>query len=75
VKESTEVVFQLGFRQCPGCGSAQVRRSQRRGLGEYLLAAFLLRPYRCLECHARHMSFAFRRFEQGGNEPVNHSAA
>jgi len=78
VTENTDFVFQLRPRQCASCGSHQVRRSQRRGLGEYILAIILLRPFRCLDCHERHHGFAFRRFTpqtDGQSGSMKHSAA
>lgn len=37
-------------------------RSRRRGLAETLfLPLFLLRPYRCKRCNARHYGFLFRQ--------------
>ena len=40
--------------QCPLCGSAEVRRSRRRGPVERFFLRFLGRsPYRCDECDAR----------------------
>ena len=39
------------FRQCPDCGSTQIRRSGTRGVG--VLAHFhVLSPYRCRDCNA-----------------------
>ena len=44
---------------CPACGSANVRRSQRRNVFENALRGLRLRPWRCLDCQARF--FRFRR--------------
>lgn len=52
----------LGARQCPLCGSEDVLRSHRRGILEWtVLLVLLLRPFRCRQCSARHLSFFFRR--------------
>jgi hypothetical protein len=53
----------LGFgpRQCPLCGSQDVLRSRRRGILEWaVLLLLFLRPFRCRQCSARHMTFFFR---------------
>ena len=44
---------------CPACGSANIRRSQRRNVFEKALRSLRLRPWRCLDCQARF--FRFRR--------------
>ena len=41
-------------RVCPQCGNAQVRRSRRRTVPDFLLGLFGLRPYRCDECDHRY---------------------
>jgi hypothetical protein len=52
----------LGARQCPLCGSEDVLRSHRRSILEWtVLLLVLLRPFRCRECSARHLTFFFRR--------------
>jgi len=51
-----------GPRRCPMCGSRDVLRSKRRTLVEFLiLPMFLLRPFRCQKCSARHLGFLFRK--------------
>ncbi len=55
------IIWRL-VRQCPYCGSFQVCRSHRRGAFEKLvLSMLLLRPFRCLECQARHDNFVLSR--------------
>lgn len=44
---------------CTACGSANIRRSQRRNVFENALRSLRLRPWRCLDCQARF--FRFRR--------------
>jgi hypothetical protein len=41
---------------CPHCLSSKLRPSRFRGL-EWLLGAFLFRPYRCLSCYGRFWRF------------------
>ena len=43
----------MGPLNCPSCGSANVRRSQRRNVFEHALYGLRLRPWRCLDCQAR----------------------
>jgi len=48
---------------CPACGSADVRRSHRRGFYDVVFACFLLVPFRCRMCRARFLQLwrpAFR---------------
>ncbi|HEX9760680.1 MAG TPA: hypothetical protein VGA40_07155 [Candidatus Acidoferrales bacterium] len=49
-------------RQCPLCGSTEVRRSHRRGLAEAVLNLFGVKPYRCQRCDHR-----FRAASSNGN--------
>jgi len=52
----------LGPRQCPLCGSEDVLRSHRRGVLEWsILLLLFMRPVRCRQCSARHVTFFFRR--------------
>jgi hypothetical protein len=52
----------LGTRKCPLCGSEDVLRSHRRGVLEWtILLLLLIRPFRCRQCSARHLTFFFRR--------------
>ena len=46
---------------CPACGSANIRRSQRRNAVENVLYGLRVRPWRCLDCQARF--FRFRRWQ------------
>jgi hypothetical protein len=40
--------------RCPFCGSAEVRRSHRRGIWERIfLRCLWLRPFRCIDCYER----------------------
>jgi hypothetical protein len=56
------ISLELGTRQCPLCGSEDVLRSHRRGVLEWtVLLLLLLRPFRCRQCSARHLTFFFRR--------------
>lgn len=56
------ISLSLGTRQCPLCGSEDVLRSHRRGILEWtVLLLLLLRPFRCRQCSARHLTFFFRR--------------
>jgi hypothetical protein len=44
-----------GGRKCPGCRSAQVRRSQMRGFWEHgVLRTVGVRAYRCESCDKRY---------------------
>jgi hypothetical protein len=55
------VTLSFGSRRCPLCGSEEVLRSRRRGLIElFFVPLFLLRPYRCRQCSARHLGFILR---------------
>jgi len=48
--------------RCPFCGSAEVRRSQRRSLIEVVLLPFLLaRPFRCETCGNRFYGLTLQR--------------
>jgi transposase-like protein len=38
---------------CPRCKSSDVSRSRTRKLGDYVMALFRMRPYRCRECQTR----------------------
>ena len=44
----------MRIRHCPDCGSLWVRSSRRRGLYEWLLGLFLLKPLRCQDCNRRY---------------------
>jgi hypothetical protein len=46
---------------CPACGSANTRRSQRRNVFENALRALRLRPWRCLDCQSRFFRFRLHR--------------
>lgn len=51
----------IGARKCPLCGCKDVLRSHRRGVLEWTVMILLfLRPFRCRQCSARHVSFFFR---------------
>ncbi len=55
------ISLEMAARQCPVCGSKDVLRSHRRGVFERtILLPFLLRPFRCRQCSARHLGFFFR---------------
>jgi DNA-directed RNA polymerase subunit RPC12/RpoP len=47
--------MQISYKAaCPQCGSADYRRSKRRGILErFALSLIRLLPYRCHECNAR----------------------
>lgn len=50
------------WHNCPYCGSAKVRHSQRKGLFELLvLRLVLMRPYRCKDCGQRFYSLRAKR--------------
>jgi len=52
----------FGTRRCPLCGSEDILRSHRHGVLEWtVLLLLLLRPFRCRQCSARHLTFFFRR--------------
>jgi hypothetical protein len=56
------ISLSLRTRQCPLCGSEDILRSHRRGILEWtVLLLLLLRPFRCRQCSARHLTFFFRR--------------
>jgi hypothetical protein len=56
------ISLELGARQCPLCGREDVLRSHRRGVLERtILLLLFLRPFRCRQCSARHLTFFFRR--------------
>jgi len=38
---------------CPVCNSSDARRSRRQHLGDYLLSAIGVYPWRCRDCEAR----------------------
>jgi transposase-like protein len=46
--------------RCPRCGSYDVTRRERRGVGAVVAAAFLLRPFRCAHCERHFLAFASR---------------
>jgi len=46
---------------CPACGSANIRRSQRRNVFENALRGLRLRPWRCLDCQTRFLRFRSRQ--------------
>ena len=50
---------------CPACGSANIRRSQRRNVFENALRSLRLRPWRCLDCQER-----FFRFRRRSSNPL-----
>jgi hypothetical protein len=59
----------MGPRECPLCGSDDVIRSHRRGVLEWtLLLVLLIRPFRCRQCSARHLTFFFRKRRKGEKE-------
>ncbi len=65
------ISLSLSTRQCPLCGSEDVLRSSRRGVLEWtVLLLFLLRPFRCRQCSARHVTFFFRRRKAKIAHPV-----
>ncbi len=50
---------------CHRCGSRHLRRSRRKNWIEHLvLPLFLIRPYRCDDCHARQYGIGFHRFRR-----------
>jgi hypothetical protein len=55
------LTLSVGPRRCVSCGSLEVQRSRWRNPFEWLLLAFLLRPFRCSECNNRHYGFFFRK--------------
>jgi hypothetical protein len=56
------VSFWVGPRECPLCGSCDVTRSHRNGVLECtILLVLLIRPFRCRQCSARHLTFFFRK--------------
>jgi hypothetical protein len=56
------VSFLIGARECPLCGSDDVIRSHRKGVLEWtILLLLLIRPFRCRQCSARHLTFFFRK--------------
>ncbi len=46
-------------RQCPHCGSYDVKRSRRGGLLQIPLRLLLLRRYRCMECWNSFFAYAW----------------
>ena len=66
----------LGRRRCPLCGSEEILRSHRRGVLEWtILLLLLLRPFRCRQCSARHLTFFFRRRRRKVVSPVGAESA
>ncbi len=58
--ERTGICLHLSVRTCPFCESTRMSRSARKGFFErVVIAFFLLRPYRCVECDGRYYSFTF----------------
>ena len=57
---------------CPNCGSRQIRRSRREGIGEALLHLLLFTsPFRCRECYLR---FFRLRLLFSSDQPTIHHA-
>lgn len=55
----------MGTHSCEQCGSAHLRRSRRKHFWEYaILPLFLIRPYRCQQCHKRQYGIGFHRFRR-----------
>ena len=53
----------MAAHQCQHCGSQHLRRSRRHSFVELaILPLFLVRPYRCSECHTRQYGIGFHRF-------------
>jgi hypothetical protein len=61
-------------RVCPKCRGTNIHRSRRHG-PEYLMAFFLLRPFRCNDCEKRFWSFLYaktlaaRKHKPGAEDP------
>jgi hypothetical protein len=63
------VSFWMGPRECPLCGSDDVIRSHRSGVLEWtILLLLLIRPFRCRQCSARHLTFFFRKRRKSEKE-------
>jgi predicted RNA-binding Zn-ribbon protein involved in translation (DUF1610 family) len=55
--ERPPMVREPKLLECPGCGSAHIRRSKTRGI-EGWLSLIGIRPYRCFNCGTRFRSAA-----------------
>ena len=58
--QAEEIAAVATRRTCPQCQGAQIVRSRRRGLLEWLLRAIRLYPFRCDTCSYRFVRFAWR---------------
>ena len=47
----------MSLRICPRCGRSDIRPSNRRGIGDRILACIGLTPYRCRACRSRFFRF------------------
>jgi len=47
-------IFLSPVRECPYCGSNDVRPSQRFPFKDDFVGLLLLKPYRCERCYKRH---------------------
>jgi transcriptional regulator NrdR family protein len=57
---------------CPACGSANIRRSQRRNVFENALRGLRMRPWRCQDCQARFFRFRRRQPNRPAKEKRPH---
>jgi len=58
----------MSSRICPRCGRKDVRQSNRRGVGDRIIACFGLAPFRCRAC--RYRFFRFPAGNDDGAEPA-----
>lgn len=51
------VFLKLAHPVCPHCGSSYVARSRKKGVLDFVLSVFHIKPYRCLSCDHRHYRY------------------
>ena len=54
-------IFLSAVRDCPYCGSTDVRPSHRFPFKDDFVGLLLLKPYRCEACNKRHYNFIWAR--------------
>lgn len=54
-------IFLSMIRECPYCGSTEVRPSHRFPFKDDFLTLLLLKPYRCEACNKRHYNLIWAK--------------